>query len=31
MQKKVLRWSPVANTIRNNVNLVAELNPSENR
>lgn len=30
MQKKVLRWSPVANTIRNNVNLVAELNPSKN-
>ncbi|MBB6446295.1 OsmC family protein [Bacillus benzoevorans] len=26
MQEKVLRWSPVANTIRNNVNLVAHLN-----
>ncbi|WP_051331037.1 OsmC family protein [Aneurinibacillus terranovensis] len=29
IQEKVLKWSPVANTIRNNVNLVAELNPQQ--
>lgn len=27
MQENVLKWSPVANTIRNNVNLVAVINP----